>query len=71
MPVDFDARGTARLPAMVYDRFNAAEVRILEVELVLDWGVNRQRPYVGVLPDEFTALWMRVIRSIGKLRPPR
>jgi acetamidase/formamidase len=37
------------------------EVRILEVELALDWGVNRQRPYVGVLPDEFTALWMRVI----------
>jgi acetamidase/formamidase len=37
------------------------EVRILDVELALDWGVNRQRPYVGVLPDEFTALWMRVI----------
>ncbi len=37
------------------------EVRILEVELALDWGVNRQRPYAGVLPDEFTALWMRVI----------
>ncbi len=37
------------------------EVRILEVELALDWGVNRQRPYAGVLPDEFTALWTGVI----------
>ncbi len=37
------------------------EVRILDVELALDWGVNRQRPYVGVLPDEFTSLWLRVI----------
>jgi acetamidase/formamidase len=37
------------------------EVRILDVELALDWGVNRQRPYTGVLPDEFTALWLRVI----------
>ena len=37
------------------------EVRILEVTLTLDWGYNRQRPYAGALPDEFTALWSRII----------
>ena len=37
------------------------EVRILDVELALDWGYNRQRPYTGALPDEFTALWTRII----------
>jgi acetamidase/formamidase len=37
------------------------EVRILEVTLTLDWGYNRQRPYTGALPDEFTALWSRII----------
>jgi len=37
------------------------EVRILEVTLILDWGYNRQRPYTGTLPDEFTALWSRII----------
>jgi acetamidase/formamidase len=37
------------------------EVRILDVELVLDWGYNRQRPYAGTLPDEFPALWTRII----------
>jgi acetamidase/formamidase len=37
------------------------EVRILEVTLALDWGYNRQRPYTGALPDEFTALWSRII----------
>ncbi len=37
------------------------EVRILEVTLILDWGYNRQRPYTGALPDEFTALWSRII----------
>ena len=37
------------------------EVRILEVELALDWGYNRQRPYAGTLPDEFPALWNRII----------
>jgi acetamidase/formamidase len=37
------------------------EVRILEVDLILDWGYNRQRPYTGALPDEFTALWSRII----------
>jgi acetamidase/formamidase len=37
------------------------EVRILEINLALDWGWNRQRPYTGALPDEFTALWTRII----------
>ena len=37
------------------------EVRILDVDLALDWGYNRQRPYTGALPDEFTALWSRII----------
>jgi acetamidase/formamidase len=37
------------------------EVRILDVQLALDWGFNRQRAYTGVLPDEFTALWTRII----------
>ena len=37
------------------------EVRILEIDLALDYGYNRQRPYTGALPDEFTALWTRII----------
>ena len=37
------------------------EVRILDVSLALDWGYNRQRPYTGALPDEFTAVWTRII----------
>jgi acetamidase/formamidase len=37
------------------------EVRILDVSLVIDYGYNRQRPYAGALPDEFTALWTRII----------
>ncbi len=37
------------------------EVRILEIDLALDWGFNRQRPYTGTLPDDFTALWSRII----------
>jgi len=37
------------------------EVRILDVALALDWGFNRQRSYTGALPDEFTALWSRII----------
>ena len=32
------------------------EVRILDIGLALDWGYNRQRPYAGALPDEFTAV---------------
>jgi acetamidase/formamidase len=37
------------------------ELRILEVELAQDWGYNRQRPYAGTLPDEFPAIWTRII----------
>ena len=37
------------------------EVRILDVQLALDWGYNRQRPYAGTLPDEFPAIWNRII----------
>jgi acetamidase/formamidase len=37
------------------------ELRILEIDLALDWGFNRQRPYTGTLPDDFTALWSRII----------
>jgi acetamidase/formamidase len=37
------------------------EVRILEINLALDWGYNRQGPYTGALPEEFTAPWMRII----------
>ena len=37
------------------------EVRILDVQLALDWGYNRQRPYTGTLPDEVPALWNRII----------
>jgi acetamidase/formamidase len=37
------------------------EVRILAIDLALDWGYNRQRSYTGALPDEFTALWSRII----------
>jgi acetamidase/formamidase len=37
------------------------EVRILAIDLAIDWGYNRQRSYTGALPDEFTALWNRII----------
>ena len=37
------------------------EVRILDVQLAVDYGYNRQRPYQGTLPEEFTAFWQRVI----------
>jgi acetamidase/formamidase len=37
------------------------EIRIVDVQLALDWGYNRQRPYTGTLPDEFPALWNRII----------
>ncbi len=38
------------------------EVRILDVQLAIDYGYNRFRPYAGVLPEEFTTLWQRIIR---------
>jgi acetamidase/formamidase len=37
------------------------EVRILAVDLAVDYGYNRQRPYTGTLPDDFTQFWQRVI----------
>jgi acetamidase/formamidase len=37
------------------------EVRILEINLAVDYGYNRQRSYTGALPEEFTGLWTRII----------
>src|SRR5712675_348132 len=37
------------------------EVRILDIGLAVDYGYNRQRPYSGALPEEFTAFWQRII----------
>jgi acetamidase/formamidase len=37
------------------------EVRILEIDLAVPFGYNRQRPYAGALPDEFPAVWQRII----------
>jgi Acetamidase/Formamidase family len=37
------------------------EVRILDINLALDWGYNRQRAYAGALPEEFTGVWTRII----------
>jgi acetamidase/formamidase len=36
------------------------EVRILEVDLALPYGMNSQRPYTGALPEEFASIWLRV-----------
>jgi acetamidase/formamidase len=38
------------------------EVRILEVELAYSYAYNRQAPYGGTLPDEFTHTWQRILR---------
>jgi acetamidase/formamidase len=37
------------------------EVRIQEIELAVDYGYNRQRPYTGTLPDEFPGFFQRII----------
>jgi acetamidase/formamidase len=37
------------------------EVRLLEIELAVDYGFNVQRPYTGALPEEFTQPFLRVI----------
>jgi acetamidase/formamidase len=37
------------------------EVRILDINLILEWGYNRQRAYTGALPEEFTGVWTRII----------
>src|SRR5215831_2406062 len=37
------------------------EVRILEIDLAVDYGHNRQRPYAGALPDEVPGVFRRII----------
>jgi len=37
------------------------EVRILEIDLAVDYGHNRQRPYAGALPDEVPGVFQRII----------
>jgi len=37
------------------------EVRILAIDLAVDYGYNRQRPYSGALPDEFPGFFQRII----------
>src|SRR6185437_2952871 len=44
------------------------EVRILQIDLATDYGYNRQRPYTGALPDDFTAFWQRIIPIDRKTR---
>ena len=43
------------------DKGDVLEVRILQVDLAVDYGYNTQRPYAGVLPEEFTSVFQRVI----------
>jgi acetamidase/formamidase len=38
------------------------EVRILAIDLAVDYGYNRQRPYAGALPDEFPGFFERIIK---------
>jgi len=38
------------------------EVRILAVDLAVDYAYNRQRPYTGALPEEFPGFFQRMIR---------
>jgi acetamidase/formamidase len=38
------------------------EVRILAVDLAVDYGYNRVRPYNGALPEEFPGVFQRFIR---------
>src|SRR6266567_6889485 len=38
------------------------EVRILDISLAVDYGYNRQRPFTGALPEEFAAMWQRIVR---------
>jgi acetamidase/formamidase len=37
------------------------ELRILEVDFAVPYGVNAQRPYAGALPDEFPGFFRRII----------
>jgi acetamidase/formamidase len=36
------------------------QVRILEIDLAVDYGYNRQRPYNGALPEEFPGFFQRI-----------
>jgi acetamidase/formamidase len=38
------------------------EVRIQAIDLAVDYGFNRQRPYAGTLPQEFTGYFLRIIK---------
>ena len=38
------------------------EVRILAIDLAVDYGYNRQRPYTGALPEEFPGFFQRIIK---------
>jgi acetamidase/formamidase len=38
------------------------EVRILAIDLAVDYGYNRQRPYTGALPEEFPGFFQRFIK---------
>jgi acetamidase/formamidase len=38
------------------------EVRILDIDLAVDYGYNRQRPYNGALPEEFPGFFQRIMR---------
>lgn len=38
------------------------EVRILAIDLAVDYGYNRVRPYTGALPEEFPGVFQRIIR---------
>ncbi len=47
------------------------EVRILEIDLAVDYGYNRQRPYTGALPDEFPGVFQRIIPIDRKAKAAR
>ena len=47
------------------------EVRILEIDLAVDYGYNRQRPYTGALPDEFPGVFQRIIPIDRKAKTAR
>ena len=37
------------------------EVHIEDIQLAIGYGYNRQRPYTGTIPEDFTQFWQRVI----------
>jgi acetamidase/formamidase len=47
------------------------EVRILQVDVSADYGYNTQRPYSGLLPEDFTNVWQRVIPIDRKTKTAR